>query len=120
MAGGLLRALAHPVPAALAADGHALWMGGHAYWMVWRHAVHGLAPSELDPYPCSPAFAQVPRPLTLLPFPAFAAVSWGGTAAVLLALLPGPPSLPPGLPLAAVPRLVAVGRATPEAGRALP
>lgn len=68
----------HPNLQALKANGLALWMDGHAYWMAWRHLdLYGSAPRSLDAYLYSPAFAEALHPLTLLPFAAFAAVWWG-------------------------------------------
>jgi hypothetical protein len=78
-AAGLLGwGIIHPNLNALKANGQALWMDGHAYWMAWRHVdLYGLAPRDLDAYLYSPAFAEALHPLTLLPFAAFAAVWWG-------------------------------------------
>jgi hypothetical protein len=69
--------LLHPDTVSLAEQGNALWMDGHAYWAVWRHAsVYGLAPRAIDAYLYSPAFAQLLWPLTLLPFAGFAVAWW--------------------------------------------
>jgi hypothetical protein len=46
-------------------DAHAYWLTGHHSPLYWR------APAGIDAYLYSPAFAQVIRPLTLLPWPVF-------------------------------------------------
>lgn len=47
----------------------------HAYWLAWRSAMYTTAPMTRDAYLYSPAFAQVLRPLTTVPWPLFA-VMW--------------------------------------------
>lgn len=48
----------------------------HAYWLTGQpgDVPYELGPGQADAFLYSPAFAQVIRPLTLLPWPAFAAV----------------------------------------------
>lgn len=46
----------------------------HAYWNVWRVGLYTRPPGSVDAFNYSPAFAQLIYPLTLLPWPAFAAV----------------------------------------------
>ncbi|MGN6633868.1 MAG: glycosyltransferase 87 family protein [Oryzihumus sp.] len=78
----------HPDLAQIHADGNALWMDGHAYWMAWRHPhLYGLPPRALDAYLYSPAFAQVLWPLTRLGFAVFAAVWWSAIVATFWWLL---------------------------------
>jgi hypothetical protein len=43
----------------------------HAYWLTRRGSRYLAAPGRHDAYLYSPAFAQVIRPLTLLPWPVF-------------------------------------------------
>lgn len=44
----------------------------HAYWLTGHHAdLYGRAASTVDAYLYSPAFAQLIRPLALMPWPAF-------------------------------------------------
>lgn len=53
------------------------WLGAdaHAYWLTaHHHSLYAIAPGAVDAYNYSPAFAQVIRPLALLPWPAFLAV----------------------------------------------
>jgi hypothetical protein len=60
----------------------------HAYWAAWRH--HGLytvAPERIDAYLYSPLFAELVWPLTLFPWPAFAAVWTAATASMFAWLL---------------------------------
>lgn len=49
-------------------DAHAYWLTGHHASLYWR------PPAGIDAYLYSPAFAQLIRPLTLLPWPVFYAV----------------------------------------------
>ena len=76
-----------PESPALRALRHALWIGlapalwllfgsriatfgsdsAHAYWNVWRVGPYTLPPGSPDAFNYSPAFAQLLRPLTLLP-----------------------------------------------------
>jgi len=56
----------------------------HAYWAAWRRGgLYTAAPTELDAYLYSPAFAQVIRPFALLPWPAFGALWMGGETLLL-------------------------------------
>jgi hypothetical protein len=51
----------------------------HAYWLT-RHGIHYLAdPGQRDAYLYSPAFAQLIRPLALLPWPVFGFI-WASLA----------------------------------------
>lgn len=53
------------------------WLGAdaHAYWLTGHHRLlYSVAPGSVDAYNYSPAFAQVIRPLTLLPWPMFLTV----------------------------------------------
>lgn len=59
----------------------------HAYWNAWRIGLYSYPPGSLDAYNYSPAFAQAIYPLTLLPWPAFAAVWSLVLASALLWLL---------------------------------
>jgi hypothetical protein len=53
------------------AIGGAAGFDSHAYWLT-RHGINYLAdPGQRDAYLYSPAFAQLIRPLTLLPWPVF-------------------------------------------------
>jgi hypothetical protein len=83
-----------PERPALRALRHALWIGllpalwllfgsriatfgtdsAHAYWNVWRVGPYTLPPGSPDAFNYSPAFAQLLRPLTLLPWPVFLVV----------------------------------------------
>lgn len=67
----------------LGEDCHAYWLTGH------RPDLYTAAPTAHDAYLYSPAFAQAIRPLTWLPWPAFAAV-WIGAEALLLGWLVWP------------------------------
>lgn len=53
-----------------------LMADAHAYWLTGQPGYHpyALAPGQLDAFLYSPAFAQIIKPLALLPWPAFAAV----------------------------------------------
>ncbi len=65
------------------------YLGGDAgaYWAAWhRSGLYGPPPGARDAYLYSPAFADVIRPLALLPRPAFIAV-WIGAEAVVYAWL---------------------------------
>jgi len=93
--------------AAVRAFRHALWIGllpalwmlfgsriatfgtdsAHAYWNVWRVGPYVLPPGSPDAFNYSPAFAQLIRPLTMLPWPVFLAVWSVLLAAALLWLL---------------------------------
>jgi hypothetical protein len=73
-----------------------LWLGqdGHAYWQAWQEpTLYGAAPASKDAFLYSPAFAQLVRPLALLPWPAFLG-AWIGLQALafgwLLQPLPRP------------------------------
>jgi hypothetical protein len=59
--------------------GDAGW-DSHAYWLT-RSGIHYGVPGTKNAYLYSPAFAQVIRPLTLLPWPAFG-IAWSAFAAV--------------------------------------
>jgi hypothetical protein len=61
-------------------DSHAYWLTGH------RPDLYGAAPAQPDAYLYSPAFAQLIRPLTWLPWPMFAAV-WFTAELTLVAWL---------------------------------
>lgn len=81
-------------PTAVRATRDALWVGllpaawlvlapwwgalgtdsAHAYWHAWQQDLYGPGPGSPDAYSYSPLFAQVLRPLTLLPWPVFLAV----------------------------------------------
>ncbi|HEX5466346.1 MAG TPA: glycosyltransferase family 87 protein [Candidatus Limnocylindrales bacterium] len=51
------------------------WVGldGHAYWQAWQApaGLYAAPPASRDAYLYSPLFAQLIRPLALLPWPAF-------------------------------------------------
>lgn len=94
-------ALAVTTVASMIAEG-TLMADAHAYWSTGQdgYVPYGLSPGERDAYLYSPVFAQLIRPLTLLPWPMFAAVWIGleasafwwllrplGTARALVALL---------------------------------
>jgi Glycosyltransferase family 87 len=70
----------------------------HAYWLAARGTMYSTGPNTSDAYLYSPAFAQVIRPLALLPWPVFAAV-WSTAAGVALALLLRPLGCMRALPL---------------------
>lgn len=55
----------------------------HAYWLAWRQGMYSRPPNTEDAYLYSPAFAQLIRPFTLLPWPIFAT----GISLLLLAAL---------------------------------
>jgi glycosyl transferase family 87 len=56
----------------------------HAYWAAWhRGELYTAAPTERDAYLYSPAFAQLIRPLALLPWPVFGALWMGGETLLL-------------------------------------
>lgn len=50
-------------------DAHAYWLTGQSWYTPYR-----IAPNRPDAYLYSPAFAQIIRPLTWLPWPVFATV----------------------------------------------
>jgi Glycosyltransferase family 87 len=58
----------------------------HAYWLT-RNGIHYGILGDRDAYLYSPAFAQVIRPLTLLPWPAFEALWAIAAAAIYLWLI---------------------------------
>jgi hypothetical protein len=71
------RALGDLLP--LVAIGGGAGYDSHAYWLT-RHGIRYLAaPGRHDAYLYSPAFAQVIRPLTLLPWPVFGVI-WASLA----------------------------------------
>lgn len=83
--------LVHPDGQRLVDHGLRLGMDGHAYWSMWRTGLYTLPPRALDAYLYSPAFAQVLRPLTLLPLALFVVIWWGAITSAfcwLLAPLP--------------------------------
>lgn len=66
-----------------------LWVGrdGHAYWQAWQGAtLYAAPPATPDAYLYSPLFAELIRPLALLPWPAFLAF-WGILQAAVFAWL---------------------------------
>jgi hypothetical protein len=53
-----------------------LWLGqdGHAYWQAWQGpSLYAAPPASADAFLYAPIFAQLVRPLALLPWPAFLA-----------------------------------------------
>src|SRR5436190_127922 len=76
-------------------DSHAYWLTGH------RADLYGAAPAQPDAYLYSPAFAQVIRPLTWLPWPIFAGV-WFTAELTLVAWLLRPLSWGWRIPLLAL------------------
>jgi hypothetical protein len=70
----------------------------HAYWLAAPRTTYTTGPATDDAYLYSPAFAEAIRPLTLLPWPYFAAV-WSTLAGVVLALLLRPLGWRRALPL---------------------
>ena len=62
-------------------------LDSRAYWLANHGQMYGAPPDTRDAYLYSPAFAQLIKPLTLLPWPAFAAVWSLFLLAVLLWLL---------------------------------
>ncbi|MGZ4352637.1 MAG: glycosyltransferase 87 family protein [Gaiellaceae bacterium] len=82
---------------AAAATGHA-GDDSHAYWAAWRHGVYFAGPGEHDAYLYSPAFAQLIRPLTLLPWPVFFFL-WAAAATAIYAWLLAPLGRTWALPL---------------------
>ena len=61
----------------------------HAYWLAWRGAMYTGGVMARDAYLYSPAFAEVIRPLTLLPWPVFV-VLWSVFIGIVLAWLLAP------------------------------
>jgi hypothetical protein len=62
----------------------------HAYWVAWKHPLYlHAAPGRGDAYLYSPLFAQVLKPLTLLPWPVFG-IMWAGLIAAVYAWLLAP------------------------------
>lgn len=59
----------------------------HAYWLAWRGPMYTVGPSTTDAYLYSPLFAEVIWPLTLLPWPLFAALVSLANALLLAWLL---------------------------------
>ncbi len=60
----------------------------HAYWNAWRHDhLYTATPGQVDAYLYSPAFAEMLRPLTWLPWPVFAALWSSALAAIFWWLL---------------------------------
>jgi len=68
---------------------HILGTDSHAYWLAWRGAMYTGNVMTRDAYLYSPAFAQVIRPLTLLPWPVFV-VLWSVFVGLVLAWLLAP------------------------------
>src|SRR4051794_5277996 len=62
-------------------DSHAYWLTGH------RPDLYGAAPAQPDAYLYSPAFAQLIRPLTWLPWPMFAALWFAAELTLVVWLL---------------------------------
>jgi hypothetical protein len=79
-----------------AVDSHAYWLTGHT-----DGDLYGRPATTIDAYLYSPAFAQLVRPLTLLPFPVFA-VLWSLAALAVLLWLLWPGRLRWTVPLFAV------------------
>ncbi|MFA9271809.1 MAG: glycosyltransferase family 87 protein [Baekduiaceae bacterium] len=59
---------------------------GYTYWMTRSGDLYGTPWLEVGAYVYSPAFAQIIRPLTLMPFPAFWAVLVAVQVAALVAV----------------------------------
>lgn len=71
----------------------------HAYWLTGQHSrLYGAAPGTKDAFLYSPAFADVIRPLTLLPWHAFM-VAWMLAAAAAFVWLLAPLGFRYGAPL---------------------
>lgn len=61
----------------------------HAYWLTHAGIDYSLQPGEPNAYLYSPAFAQLLRPLTALPWPVFAAAWFAAAAGAYLWLTRG-------------------------------
>lgn len=80
----------------------------HAYWIAARGPLeYSRAPKHADAYLYSPAFAQLLRPVALLPWPAFALL-WSGFLSVVLCwlLLPLAPRWSIPVALLCLPELI--------------
>ncbi len=77
----------HIDPDAVRAQGGSIGMDARAYWAAWEGGLYTAEFGRDGAYLYSPAFAQVLWPLTLLPWPVFAALWWGSTVVAFVWLL---------------------------------